>query len=62
MDEPAASMDDVGGQEDIRTVDLMEDSRALEIDALGDGHQEDEQQIAQVGYLFRSLCLFFFFF
>ncbi|XP_062180959.1 protein FAR1-RELATED SEQUENCE 5-like [Phragmites australis] len=50
MDEPAASMEDVGGQEDITTVDLMgssslmEDSRALEI---GGGPREDEQQITQ---------------
>ena len=66
MDEPAASMENVGGQEDgITTADLMassslmEDSRALEIDAVGNGRREDEQ--TQVGYLFRSLCLFFFF-
>jgi len=67
MDEQAAaSMENVGGQEDgITIVDLMassslmEDSRALEIDALGDGRREDEQ--TQVGYLFRSLCFFFFF-
>ena len=38
---------------------LMQDSRALEIDAFRDGRREDEQ--TQVGYLFRSLCFFFFF-
>jgi len=64
MDAPVASMENVGGQEDgITTADLMassslmEDSRALEIDAVGNGRREDEQ--TQVGYLFRSLCLFF---
>jgi hypothetical protein len=39
MDEPAASSS------------LTEDSRALEVDAVGDGCREDEQQITQVGYL-----------
>ena len=60
MDEPAAaSMENVGGQEDgITIVDLMassslmEDSRALEVDVVADGRREDEQ--TQVGYLFRS--------
>jgi len=50
MDEPAAaSMENVGGQEDgITIVDLMassslmEDSRALEIHDVGDGRREDE--------------------
>jgi hypothetical protein len=65
MDQPADSMAGVGGQEDITTVDLMassslmEDSRALEIHAVGGGRREDEQQITQVTSLFRSLCLFF---
>ena len=71
MDEPAAaSMENVGGQEDgITIVDLMassslrEDSRALEIDAFRDGRREDEQ--TQVGYMFRSpfflnKCFFFY--
>jgi hypothetical protein len=39
MDEPAESSS------------LTEDSRALEVDAVGDGCREDEQQITQVGYL-----------
>ena len=66
MDAPVASMENVGGQEDgITTADLMassslmEDSRALEIDAVGNGRREDEQ--TQVGYLFRC-CAFSFLF
>jgi hypothetical protein len=64
MNEPAAS---VGDQEDGITTDdlmtsssLMEDSRALEID-VGHDHREDEQtQVGRlIGYLFKSLCLFY---
>ena len=63
-------MENVGGQEDgITTADLMassslmEDSRALEVDAVADGRREDEQ--TQVGYMFRSpfflnKCFFFY--
>ena len=71
MDEPAAaSMENVGGQEDgITIVDLMassslmEDSCALEVDVVADGRREDEQ--TQVGYMFRSpfflnKCFFFY--
>nr|XP_034584243.1 protein FAR1-RELATED SEQUENCE 5-like [Setaria viridis] len=50
MDEPVACMEDIRGQEDgMTTVDrmtfssLLEDSRALEFDAVGDGGREDEQ-------------------
>jgi hypothetical protein len=39
---------------------VMEDSRALGIDVVDDGHFEEEEQITQVGYLIRSLCLFFY--
>jgi len=48
VDEPVDSMDDVGGQGGIATVDpmgsssVMEDSCALEIDAAA-GRREDEQ-------------------
>ena len=48
VDEPVNSMDDVGGQGGIATVDpmgsssVMEDSCALEIDAAA-GRREDEQ-------------------
>jgi len=38
---------------------LMEDSCALEFSSVGDGGREDEQQITQVSYLFRSFCIFF---
>jgi hypothetical protein len=50
MDQSVDSMAGVGGQEDITIVDLMassslmEDSRALEIHAVGGGLREDEQQ------------------
>lgn len=60
-----ACMEDIRGQEDgMTTVDrmtfssLLEDSRALEFDAVGDGGREDEQ-ITQVSYLLRSFCIFF---
>jgi len=49
VDEPVDSMDDVGGQGGIATVDpmgsssVMEDSCALEIDAAAAGRREDEQ-------------------
>jgi len=66
VDEPAASIEDVGGQEEMTAAHLMgsspmEDSRALQIDdAAAAGRREDEQ-LTQVSYLFTSLCLLFLF-
>jgi hypothetical protein len=55
MDEAATSMEDVGGQEDGMTTDdrmasssLMDDSRALQFDAVGDRCGEEEQQVDQL--------------
>jgi hypothetical protein len=60
MDEPAATMAGVEGLEDwMSSSSVMEDSRALGIDAVGGGHLEEEQQISQVSYLIRSLFLLF---
>jgi hypothetical protein len=48
-------MEDVGGQEDGMTTDdrmasssLMDDSRALQFDAVGDRCGEEEQQVDQL--------------
>jgi len=61
MDEPAATMASVGALEDLMpSSSVMEDSRALGIDAIGGGHLEEEQRLSQVSYLIRSLCLFFY--
>ena len=65
MDELVTSMEEVKrGQEDGKTTvdrmtsaSLMEDSRAPEFDAVGDGRREDNQQIAQVTYMFTSFCV-----
>jgi len=64
-------MADVGGQEDIATVDLMASSSLMEalcvvpIDAVVGSHGchgEDENHITQVGYLFRSSRFFIYVF
>jgi hypothetical protein len=45
MDEPAATMAGVGGQEDLMPSALvMEDSRALGIDAVSGDHLEEEEE------------------
>ena len=52
MDEPTVDL--------MPSSSVMEDSRALGIDAVDGGRLEGEQQITQVSYLIRSLCLFFY--
>ena len=52
MDEPSASMED----DRMASSFLMDDPRALQFDSVVDARCEDELQISQVSYLFRSLC------
>jgi hypothetical protein len=66
MDEPAASIEDVGGQEEMTAAHLMgsfsmEDSRALQINDVAAAGRREDEQLTQVSYLFTSLCLLFLF-